>query len=72
MTDQPEIDQIDHETPDQREELSQGLKVLVAKAVAGGSLDVNALEKEQFAEPRLGTTRRKRQDERRIRCKPTS
>lgn len=43
MTERPEIEQIDHESPDQREELLNRLKASVPEAFSDGKLDVDAL-----------------------------
>lgn len=44
MTDKPEIEQIDHETPDQRDEVLNRLKASVPEAFSDGKLDVDALQ----------------------------
>ncbi|OOY05872.1 site-specific DNA-methyltransferase [Thioclava sp. F28-4] len=44
MTDRPELEQIDHETPDQRDELLSRLKTSVPEAFSDGKLDVEALQ----------------------------
>ncbi|RXV58073.1 hypothetical protein C6W92_17105 [Roseovarius sp. A46] len=44
MTNRPEIEQVDHETPDQRDELLARLKSSVPEAFSDGKLDVEALQ----------------------------
>jgi len=44
MTDIPELEQIDHETPDQRDELLNRLRASVPEAFPDGKLDVEALQ----------------------------
>jgi adenine-specific DNA-methyltransferase len=44
MTDRPELEQIDHETPDQRDELLNRLEASVPEAFSDGKLDVEVLQ----------------------------
>lgn len=44
MTDRPELEQIDHVTPDQRDELMHRLKTSVPEAFTDGKLDIEALQ----------------------------
>ncbi|PYE81322.1 site-specific DNA-methyltransferase [Pseudoroseicyclus aestuarii] len=44
MTDRPKLEQIEHETPDQRGELLKRLKASVPEAFSDGKLDIEALQ----------------------------